>query len=121
MRMAASNSHVGAMWGLCRYGNSVVIDFENMNYENLASVTNSYRGTFPCFSDDTQVLPPFSFAFGARVCVRVCDRSSHHCSGAGSRHRVRTSQIHIDPIYRDPIYVKGKKRCKPIYIETLYI
>eukprot|EP00884_Botryococcus_braunii_P023449 jgi/Botrbrau1/9789/Bobra.85_1s0033.1 len=39
-----------------RFGNSVVIHFEDMTYQNLARLTNAYRGTFPCFSDDMQGL-----------------------------------------------------------------
>lgn len=53
------SSHEGAPGVVgFRYGNSVVIHFEDMTYENLANVTTNYRGTFPCFSDDTQVRIP---------------------------------------------------------------
>ena len=39
----------------CRFGNTVVVHFEDMAHANLDRLLSQYRGTLPCFSDDVQV------------------------------------------------------------------
>ena len=47
-----------------RFGNSVLVHFEDMSYSNLTRLFNQYRGSLACFSDDVQARPPsFFFAF----------------------------------------------------------
>lgn len=46
-------SFVGNM---SRYGNTVLVHFEDMSYANLTHLFNQYRGSLACFSEDVQVL-----------------------------------------------------------------
>ena len=39
----------------CRFGNTVIVHFEDMAHANLDRLLSQYRGTLPCFSDDVQV------------------------------------------------------------------
>ncbi len=38
-----------------RYGNTTIIHFEDMSYDNGNKLLNMYRGEFPCYNDDLQV------------------------------------------------------------------
>lgn len=38
-----------------RYGNTTLIHFCDMAYDNAAKLLNMYRTDFPCFSDELQV------------------------------------------------------------------
>jgi hypothetical protein len=38
-----------------RYGNTTLIHFNDMAYDNAAKLLNMYRTDFPCFSDELQV------------------------------------------------------------------
>lgn len=38
-----------------RFGNTVLVHFEDMSYANLSRLFNQYRGSLACFSDDVQV------------------------------------------------------------------
>lgn len=38
-----------------RYGNTTLIHFSDMAYDNAAKLLNMYRTDFPCFSDELQV------------------------------------------------------------------
>jgi len=42
-------------WHLCRFGNTVLVHFEDMSYSNLTRLFNQNRGSLACFSDDVQV------------------------------------------------------------------
>ena len=60
-----SNVDQAGSVGCCRFGNTVVVHFEDMAHANLDRLLRQYRGTLPCFSDDVQVgsdtklsLPP---------------------------------------------------------------
>lgn len=44
-----------AALGCRRFGNTVVVHFEDMAHANLDRLLSQYRGTLPCFSDDVQV------------------------------------------------------------------
>ncbi|EIE23960.1 NADP-dependent malic enzyme [Coccomyxa subellipsoidea C-169] len=37
-----------------RFGNTVLVHFEDMSYANLSRLFNQYRGSLACFSDDVQ-------------------------------------------------------------------
>lgn len=39
-----------------RYGNTTLIHFNDMAYDNAAKLLNMYRTDFPCFSDELQGL-----------------------------------------------------------------
>lgn len=45
-----------------RYGNSVLIDIEDMAYETQNKLLSSYRGTFPVYSDAHYGLPTLALA-----------------------------------------------------------
>lgn len=38
-----------------RYGNTTLIHFSDMSYDNASKLLNMYRTDFPCFSDELQV------------------------------------------------------------------
>lgn len=38
-----------------RYGNTTLIHFSDMSYDNGSKLLNMYRTDFPCFSDELQV------------------------------------------------------------------
>ena len=40
---------------IARFGNTVLVHFEDMSYANLSRLFNQYRGSLACFSDDVQV------------------------------------------------------------------
>ena len=42
-----------AIW--CRFGNTVLVHFEDMAHANLDRLLSQYRGSMACFSDDVQV------------------------------------------------------------------
>jgi malic enzyme len=48
-----------------RYGNTTLIHFNDMAYDNAAKLLNMYRTDFPCFSDELQVRL-------ATACRMVC-------------------------------------------------
>ena len=39
----------------CRFGNTVLVHFEDMAHQNLDRLLSQYRGSLACFSDDVQV------------------------------------------------------------------
>ena len=45
-----------------RYGTSVLIDLEGMNWANQTKILSSYRGTFPMYSDAHYGLPALALA-----------------------------------------------------------
>ena len=53
-------SHVCLACG--RFGNTCLMHLEDMSFENLGRLFARYRGTFPCFSDDVQARPSWSFS-----------------------------------------------------------
>jgi hypothetical protein len=51
-----------------RYGNTTLIHFSDMSYDNASKLLNMYRTDFPCFSDELQVGGP-----GQVWCRGSCD------------------------------------------------
>ena len=42
------------VFGHCRFGNTVLVHFEDMAHQNLDRLLSQYRGSLACFSDDVQ-------------------------------------------------------------------
>lgn len=45
----------------CRFGNTVLVHFEDMAHANLDRLLSQYRGSLACFSEDVQVRAPFAW------------------------------------------------------------
>lgn len=49
-----------------RYGNTTLIHFEDMHYDNGSKLLNMYRADFPCYNDELQVCS------GAGILLAAC-------------------------------------------------
>jgi malic enzyme len=58
-----------------RYGNTTLIHFSDMSYDNASKLLNMYRTDFPCFSDELQVG-----LYGTVLLEPVCVPAGYHCS-----------------------------------------
>jgi hypothetical protein len=47
-----------------RYGNTTLVHFEDLTYENASKVLNMYRTDLPCFNDDIQGMAAAVLAGG---------------------------------------------------------